>query len=451
MLQSKRRFLLLLIGFSVLFQGCDFRSRKQEMRKDWTQIKASGKLTLLTENTTLSFFEYKGKRMGFEYEILDSFCKANHLKLEVKVLNKLSDFGRLLRKGEGDVVAANLPIALRQEKYFQYSLPYYQTYQVLVQRKSDSIISEPAYLAGKTVYIRKNSAYEKRLFALQDEIGARIDIRYQNTSPLTEDLIEEVVNGRIPYTLAHENQARVAKDMHPNLDITTRMSFEQRIAFALRPKSKVLKQKLDAFLQVYLASEAYTLLKKRYFDYIVTTPTVFFLTPKGALSPFDALFKKAAQKYNWDWKVLAAIAYKESRFNPNARGFGGAYGMMQFMPNTGPQFGVFPDSSPETQINGGMRYLNSVSKRWAAIADEQIRLQFTLASYNAGMCHIEDAQRLARAAGLNPNVWDGNVALMVKKLDEPEFYRSELVRCGAYRGQATAYVANVMGIYSRWK
>lgn len=451
MLQSKRRFLLLLIGFSVLFQGCDFRSRRQEMRKDWTQIKAAGKLTLLTENTTLSFFEFKGKRMGFEYEILDTFCKANHLKLEVKVLNKLSDFGRLLRKGEGDVVAANLPIALRQEKYFQYSLPYYQTYQVLVQRKSDSIISEPAYLAGKTVYIRKNSAYENRLFALQDEIGATIDIRYQNTSPLTEDLIEEVVNGRIPYTLAHENQARVAKDMHPNLDIATRMSFEQRIAFGLRPKSKVLKQKLDAFLQVYLASEAYTLLKKRYFDYIVSTPTEFFLTPKGALSPFDAFFKKAAQKYNWDWKVLAAIAFTESRFNPNARGFGGAYGLMQFMPNTGPQFGVLPDSSPETQINGGMRYLNAVSKRWAGIADEQIRLQFTLASYNAGMCHIEDAQRLARAAGLNPNVWDGNVALMVKKLDEPEFYRSDLVRCGAYRGAATAYVAKVMGIYSRWK
>ena len=451
MLQSKHRLLLLLIGFSVLFQGCDFRSRRQEMRKDWTQIKAVGKPTLLTENTTLSFFEFKGKRMGFEYEILDTFCKANHLKLEVKVLNKLSDFGRLLRKGEGDVVAANLPIALRQEKYFQYSLPYYQTYQVLVQRKSDSIISEPAYLAGKTVYIRKNSAYENRLFALQDEIGATIDIRYQNTSPLTEDLIEEVVNGRISYTLAHENQARVAKDMHPNLDIATRMSFEQRIAFGLRPKSKVLKQKLDAFLQVYLASEAYTLLKKRYFDYIVSTPTEFFLTPKGALSPFDAFFKKAAQKYNWDWKVLAAIAFKESRFNPNARGFGGAYGLMQFMPNTGPQFGVLPDSSPETQINGGMRYLNAVSKRWAGIADEQIRLQFTLASYNAGMCHIEDAQRLARAAGLNPNVWDGNVALMVKKLDEPEFYRSDLVRCGAYRGAATAYVAKVMGIYSRWK
>ncbi len=451
MLKGTIRTALILISLGAIIQACDFRSPRLEMRKDWAQIQKDGKLTVLTENSTLSFFEFKGKRMGFEYEILDTFCKANGLELEVKVVNKIGDFVRLLRKGEGDVVAANLPIGLRQQKYFNFSLPYYQTYQVLVQRKSDSIVSEPAYLAGKIVYARKNSAYEKRLIALQDEIGATIDIRYQKSLPLAEDLIEEVANGRIQYTLAHENQARIAKDMHPNLDIATRMSFEQRIAFALRPKSKVLKARLDAFLQTYIASEAFTQLKKRYFDYIASTPTEFFLTPKGALSPFDAIFKKAAQKYGWDWKVLAAIAYKESRFNPNARGFGGAYGLMQFMPNTGPQFGVFPESSPEQQINGGMRYLASVYRRWSSIADEQTRLQFTLASYNAGMCHIEDAQRLARAAGLNPNLWDGNVAEMVKKLDDPQFYRSEMVRCGAYRGAATSYVAKVMGIYTRWK
>jgi len=175
------------------------------------------------------------------------------------------------------------------------------------------------------------------------------------------------------------------------------------------------------------------------------------LKPKGALSPFDDLFKKAAQNYGWDWKMLAAVAYKESRFNPNASGFGGAYGMMQFMPNTGPGFGVYPDSSPEVQILGGARLLNRLFKRWGEIDDEQTRMKFALASYNAGLCHIEDAQRLARAAGLNPKKWDGNVELMVKKLDDPQFYRAEMVRCGAYRGQATNYVAKVLGIYERWK
>lgn len=451
MRRCRNLILSCLIGFFFIFQSCEFGVERRLQKKDWKQIKLLGKLTVLTENATLSFFEFKGKRMGFEYEILDTFCKANGLQLEVKVVDKLGDFVRLLRKGEGDVVAANLPIALGQERYFAYSIPYYQTYQVLVQRKSDSLLTEPAHLAGKKVFIRKNSAYEKRLFTLEEEIGAHIDVRYMPTLPLAEDLIEEVVNGRIKYTLAHENQARIAKDMHPKLDISTRMSFEQRIAFALRPRSKALKEQLDAFLQSYIASEAFVQLKKRYFDYISASPTEFYLTPRGAISPFDVLFKNAANKYAWDWKILAAISFKESRFNPNARGFGGAYGLMQFMPNTGPQFGVYPDSSPEAQINGGMRYLVSMSRRWKNIADERTRLQFILASYNAGMCHIEDAQRLASAAGLDPNLWEGNVELMVKKLDEPQFYRSEMVRCGAYRGNATNYVATVLRIYDRWK
>ena len=443
--------LYLLPVLALLIFSCNSQENRAALSRDWAQIKAKGKLTVLTENSTLSYFEFRGKQMGFEYEILDTFCKANGLKLEVKSLNNLADFSKYLNKGEGDVVAANLPIALGQERYMAYSMPYYQTFQVLVQRKSDSLIKEPAHLAGKKVYVRKHSAFEKRMVALQDEIGAKIDIRYEPNLPLAEDLIDEVVRGRIRYTLAHENLARISKDMHPFLDISTRMSFEQRIAFALRPKSKVLKEKLDLFLNEFLASEAFVQLKKRYFDYISSTPTEFFLTPRGAISPFDKLFKNAAKKYGWDWKILAAISFKESRFNPNARGFGGAYGLMQFMPNTGPQFGVVPGSSPEAQINGGMRYLVSMGRLWTEIPDEHDRLCFVLASYNAGICHIQDARNLAKSAGLNPNKWEGNVELMVEKLDDPRFYRSELVRCGAYRGHATNYVKKVLGIYEHWK
>ena len=295
----KRLYLLPVLA--LLLFSCKSQENKAALSRDWAQIKAKGKLTVLTENSTLSYFEFRGKQMGFEYEILDTFCKANGLKLEVKSLNNLADFSKYLNKGEGDVVAANLPIALGQERYMAYSMPYYQTFQVLVQRKSDSLIKEPAHLAGKKVFVRKHSAFEKRVLALQDEIGAKIDIGYQPNLPLAEDLIDEVVRGRIRYTLAHENLARISKDMHPFLDISTRMSFEQRIAFALRPQSKVLKEKLDLFLNEFLASEAFVQLKKRYFDYISTTPTEFFLTPRGAISPFDKLFKNAVA---WVYPVV---------------------------------------------------------------------------------------------------------------------------------------------------
>jgi membrane-bound lytic murein transglycosylase F len=98
-----------------------------------------------------------------------------------------------------------------------------------------------------------------------------------------------------------------------------------------------------------------------------------------------------------------------------------------------------------------MRYIAKIFAAWSMIPDKEQRIKFTLGSYNAGKCHIEDAQKLAIAHGLNPNVWDGNVALMVLKLADPDFYRAPDVRCGAYRGHAVSYVETVYNRYLAWK
>lgn len=436
---------------ALILVSCGNKHRGTAVNIDLKEIQKKGKLTVLTENSSLSFFEYRGKRLGFEYEIMDTFCKSMGLKMEVKVISNTEDFQKFLNNGEGDVIASNLVVSLADQRKMTYSTPYYYTHQVLVQRTGDSLIKEPAQIANQTVYVRSHSPFSRRLNDLQEEIGSRIQIRYKKDDPITEDLIDMVANNEIPFTVAHENLARICKEMHPNLNIETRMSFQQKIAFGLRLNSPALKKKLDAFIESYCASPAYKELKKRYFDYLDVAPVEFYITKKGHLSPFDDVFKAVAKKYGWDWKVLAAIAFKESRFNPNARGFGGAYGMMQFMPNTGPSCGVFPGSAPEVQIAGGMKLLNRTFSRWKAVPDPEQRLKFTLASYNAGPCHIEDAQNLARATGLNPLIWDGNVEEMVRHLDEPKYYRSEHVRCGAYRGHAVSYVKKVFAIYTAWK
>lgn len=436
---------------ALVLVSCGDKHHGPAVKIDLKEIQKKGKLTVLTENSSLSFFEYRGKRLGFEYEIMDTFCKSMGLKMEVKVISNTNDFQKFLNNGEGDVIASNLVVSLADQRKMTYSTPYYYTHQVLVQRTGDSLIKEPAQIANQTVYVRSHSPFSRRLTDLQEEIGSRIQIRYKKDDPITEDLIDMVATNVIPFTVAHENLARICKEMHPNLNIETRMSFQQKIAFGLRLNSPELKKKLDDFIESYCASPAYKDLKKRYFDYLDVAPVEFYITKKGHLSPFDDVFKSVAKKYGWDWKVLAAIAFKESRFNPNARGFGGAYGMMQFMPNTGPSCGVFPGSPPEVQIAGGMKLLNRTFSRWKAVPDPEQRLKFTLASYNAGPCHIEDAQNLARATGLNPLIWDGNVEEMVRHLDEPKYYRSEHVRCGAYRGHAVSYVKKVFAIYTAWK
>jgi len=430
--------------------SCSDTSVKSKFRADLKEIRKKGKLTVLFENSSLSYFEYRGKKMGFEYEILDSFARYIGLPLEVKVISNSKEFSSNLNDGEGDLIAANLAVSLSQKHMFMYSKPYYYTHQVLIQLSGDKIIEDPLDLSNKTIYVRQNSAFSKRLHSLQEEIGEHMHVKSLESDPITEDLIEMVANKQIDFTVAHENLARISKELHPGLNIKMPLSFKQKIAFGIRNSSPVLKKKLDDFLTKYSDSDHFKELKKRYFDYLQEVPTVQILIKKGQISPFDELFKKVAKSYGWDWKFLAAIAFKESHFNPNARGFGGAFGLMQFMPNTGPKYGVVPGASPEVQIAGGMKLVSKIYNSWSSIPDNDQRLKFTLASYNAGKGHIYDAQRLATEYGLNPKVWDGNVAVMVQKLAQPEFYRSPVVKCGAYRGHAYSYASTVFAKYKEW-
>ena len=445
------KFRLFFLFFIIIMSSCSSISDREHVGIDLKEIHKKGKLTVLLENSSLSFFEYRGKKLGFEYEILAAFAKSIHLPLELKVVSNSKDFFRLLNDGEGDILGANLAISLADKKIINYSEPFYFAEQVLIQRQNDTLIREPLDLIEKTIYVRKNSCFQKRLSSIQEEIGSKIAVKTFDNDPITEDLIEKVANGEINYTLAHENLARISKELHPNLNIQTKISFKQKIAFALRLKSPKLKKSLDLFLEKYCESNEFKELKKKYFDYLSNQVVIDFTFKNGNLSPFDDLFKDAANKYSWDWKILVAISHKESRFNPNARGLGGAFGLMQFMPLTGRIYGVGPSSTPKEQIDAAMKMLDKTYRSWSSVPDPEQRMKFTLGSYNAGRCHIEDAQKLARDNGLNPNLWDGNVELMVKKLSDPEYYGSARLRCGAYRGGAVSYVRTIYSNYKAWQ
>ena len=169
------------------------------------------------------------------------------------------------------------------------------------------------------------------------------------------------------------------------------------------------------------------------------------------ISPYDDIFRREAKRIGWDWRLMASIAYQESKFNPNALSFGGAYGMMQFMPNTGPHYGVYPDSPPEVQIAGAARKMAADVKFWNDIPDEHQRKKFAIASYNAGRGHIKDAQRLAKKHGLNHLVWDDNVEKMLLNLSKQEYYQDDVVRNGMMRGTTTyKYIHQVFDRYLEW-
>lgn len=430
---------------------------KRSQLKDLAAIQKQGVLRILTENGAVSFYEYKDKFLGFEYDILDTFARSIGVELEVIMISDPEDFVKKLNNYEGDIIACNKPITMSDKELHAFSLPYNHSFQVLIQRDNpDSLIRDISELQNKTLHIRNKSAFAKRISYLEDEIGAKIRVKTLPNSPIAEDLIEKVSTGEIDYTIAMENTARIEQSCVSNIDISTLLSVRQNIAFGLRKSDILLKKKLDYFLDDFLYSQAYKVLRKKYFDYMEETN--FFIRQKDTLvnediqlSDYDEMFKASALKRNWDWRFLASIAYQESRYNPNARGFGGAYGMMQFMPNTGPSFNVYPDSPPEIQIDAGMRYIDKLYNSWSNIESTEQRLKFTLASYNAGKGHVEDAVRLAEKNGYNPTIWDDNVELMIKLLSDPDYYRNQPVKYGAYRGPAKTYVKAIYSRYMTWR
>ncbi len=433
---------------------------------DLQDILSKGKLTILFENSTTSYFDYKGKEMGFEYELLKLFCEDLGVDLEVVIAKNLDSITEMLNTGQVDIVACNYTITGERMREINFSEPFMKTHQVLVQRKpenwsklsakekEEALIVSPEELARKKVHVWKNSSYYQRLIHLQEEIGDTIFIQPEDGSTGGEELIEMVSQGIIDYTIIEENVANVNRQFFDNIDTELRLSVDQRMAFGMRKTSHLLKAKIDEWLIDFKQTSTFSYIFKKYFEKRhvgMTTEKNYATLSNKAISSFDNFFKQAGKVTGWDWRLIASVAYQESKFNPEIQSFGGAYGMMQFMPNTGPHYGVYPDSPPEVQIIGGAKKLLADEKSWSEIPDPLQRKKFALASYNSGRGHIMDAQRLAKKHGLNHLVWDDNVETMLLNLSKQEYYQDEVVRHGMVRSRITYnYVRHVMDRYLEW-
>ena len=164
------------------------------------------------------------------------------------------------------------------------------------------------------------------------------------------------------------------------------------------------------------------------------------LSLKGdRISPYDDLFKKYAKEINWDWRLLASLVYAESNFNPNVVSWAGARGLMQLMPATARAMGVPPgkEQDPEESLKGGIKYITHLQELFAKIPDEQERIKFVLAAYNAGYGHITDAMALAKKYGCNPYVWEHNVSHYILLKSNEEYYQDPVCKNGYFRGTET--------------
>ncbi len=433
---------------------------------DLDSIKSRNKLVALVDNSTTSYFIYKGSPMGFEYELLERFTKHIGVELEVKIVYNLDSMMHYLNQGLGDVVAANITSTANRKKHVTFTNAIHKTHQVLIQRNiRDSLLTELEHLSNKTIHVWSASSFLERLQNLSGELDEPINIVAVNNNDtavamnMTLQLIEAVSKGKIDYTVADENVAKVQKKMLGNLNIDLDISLEQNIAWAFRKSDTALLSIANEWLKKEKNHNDFYTIYTKYFKARTNLKrklqSDYSSVSGGQISPYDEIIKQEALEIDWDWRLLTAQIFQESKFDPTAESWIGAYGLMQLLPHTAASYGL--DSSnidqPQANIRAGVKYLMWINEFWAkSIDDETERQKFILASYNVGLGHIIDAKNLADKFGADPTVWEDNVENYILKKSESKFYTDEVCKHGYCRGKEPYnYVKNIMEGYEHYK
>ncbi len=442
---SKRRILLVLlvvISMMALETGQYFIFYDYSLEK----IQKRGKLVVLTENNANSYYLYREAPMGFEYELAKAFADYLGVKLEIRTPGWTQLFKSLL-EGKGDLIAAGISINPERKGLCSFSESYMTVQQQVILNKRNNVINNLEDLTGHIIHVRQGTAYEKQLKVLQHQ-GLKLTL-LSHTDITTEELIQLVAARQIPVTIANSNIALLNRRYYPDIKIAFPIGEKQHLAWAVRQKDKNLLNEINTFLDIMKKNGSLKKIFNRYyatvndFDYVDLKK--FHRRLQTRLPEFREVIEQQAERYGFDWRLIAAVIYQESHFNPFATSHTGVKGIMQLTEMTADELGVKDRFDPVESIKGGVQYLAKMRARFSHIKDRHTRLQFTLASYNIGYGHVRDAQKLARKMGLDDASWQ-DLKTVLPLLRNKTYYAT--TDYGYARGnEAVRYVQRVLLYY----
>jgi len=446
-------FALFIFLFLTSCLSKNEENKTEIVSADLSNILVSDTLRVATMYGSTSYFLFRDELMGYDYELAQNFAKYLNVNLKIIIAKSETEMIQLLQERKVDLIAYNFIETKQLKQVFSFVLPQSESYQVLIQNIGSKALSSVTDLAGKTVYVTPNSIFKQRIEALNDEIGGAINIVDAADSLTNDDLIEMVANKKIDYTVAYRKVGLLHKYYHKNLDCRLAIGFNQRNGWLVRSGSTFLLKSVRFWSQMNETEDLESRLSEKYWERSLYFAMKKVKIPKGAISPFDPLFKKYAPLINWDWHLLAAVAFHESRFDSSEVSWAGAAGLMQLMPRTAANFGLDKETilNPEKNIEAGVQYIKSLNMAFRKIENKEERIKFILAAYNSGPAHIFDAMALASKYGKNPNIWFNNVEYFLLKKSEPEFYNDPVVKYGSFGGKETVrYVQNTLDTYEKY-
>jgi membrane-bound lytic murein transglycosylase MltF len=411
---------------------------------------------LVSYNQT-NFFIVGGDKKGLEYELMkkfESYINKNlrKNKLDVNFVFLAVPFSQLVQNlldGKGDIVAAGLTVTPERQEEVAFSRPYIKNVKEIVVTAADSDeIKNAKDLAGKNVIVTKGSSYVEHLQKFNEQLRKQnlrpVKIEIADEHLVTEDLLQMVNAGIYPYTIADSHIAELWSAALPDIKLQKSAVINQggKIAWAVRKNNPKLLEVLNKFARKHQQGTLLgNILIQRYYKDTKWVENPLTEKRKQQLADYEELFKKYAAQYQFDWHLLAALAFQESKFVQSKKSNAGAVGIMQIKPSTAADKNVAiknVGSSAEQNIHAGTKYLAFLRDRYFADKplDALDQFAFTAAAYNAGPAKIRQLRQQAKANHLNPNKWFDNVEHMAKK---------------NIGNETVQYVANIYKYYFSYK
>ncbi|MCB1759415.1 MAG: membrane-bound lytic murein transglycosylase MltF [Gammaproteobacteria bacterium] len=408
------------------------------------QIQASGELKVVTSNSPTTYYLERGRRRGLEYELATRF--ARHLGVEARfsILNSPEEILAAVISGEAHIAAAGLTATRGREQRVRFSRSYQSITRQLVYREGGDRPEDILATQSGAFEVVAGSGHEERLRELQQQLPG---LEWTASSGLTSsELMALVYEELIDYTMANSNEVALIRRYHPELKVALDLSQPLPLAWALQHShDNSLFDAVQTFLRELQKSGELQRLVDRYYGYAGTLDAletrIFRRHVVQRLPEYISLFKQAAEETGLDWQLLAAIGYQESHWNADAVSPTGVKGVMMLTRATAKELGVSARTDPAQSILGGARYILKIRNKIPRRIANPDRLWMTLAGYNIGFGHLEDARILTQRHGDDPDSWL-DVRKYLPLLSRKKYYES-LKHGRARGGEPVAYVDNI--------
>ncbi len=438
------RFLLL----SLLLAACSIPPPLVE------RIKASGELKVVTRNSGTTLYEGAEGLTGFEHDLVLLFAEELGVKPHFIIPKRFDDLLPSVISGEAQLAAAGLTVTPDRVSEIRFGPPYQKITQQVIYRQGNRRPRKIEDLYGGKLVVLAGSSHEEELQRLKE---THPELVWESRADLeSAELMHLVLDREIDYTIADSNEFAVTRRFMPKLGVAFDLTDPQPLAWAMaHAEDSSLYLAMEAFFNRITEDGTLDELIERYYGHIGRLNFVdvqtFVKHFEDRLPKYEAYFKEAEAISGIDWRTLAAIGYQESHWRPKAKSPTGVRGIMMLTLTTAKQMKIKSRLDPRQSIIGGAKYLSYIEDRLPPRIEEPDRLWMTLAGYNVGFGHLEDARILTEHLGDNPDKWF-DVKKHLPKLSLKKWYSG--LKHGYARGnEPVNYVDNIRGYVEllRWQ